>query len=92
MYNVLEYNDRYTMTSGIFWNSYIDETNDDANENVNNRINNNKTITSKSFKCNTKLVGSTRNNNNILGAEVIVPLKYLSNFWNSLDLPLITVK
>ena len=37
------------MTSGIFWNSYIDETNDDANENVNNRINNNKTITSKSL-------------------------------------------
>ena len=73
------------MTSGIFWISYIDETNDDANENVNNRINNNKTITSKSLK----LVGSTRNNNNILGAEVIVPLKYLSNFWNSLDLPMI---
>ena len=37
------------MTSGIFWISYIDETNDDANENVNNRINNNKTITSKSL-------------------------------------------
>ena len=37
------------MTSGIFWNSYIDETNDDGNENVNNRINNNKTITSKSL-------------------------------------------
>ena len=29
------------------------------------------------------------NNNNILHAEVVVPLKYLSNFWRSLDLPLI---
>ena len=29
------------------------------------------------------------NNNNILDAEVVVPLKYLSNFWRSLDLPLI---
>ena len=30
------------------------------------------------------------NNNNILDAEVVVPLKYLSNFWRSLDLPLIS--
>ena len=28
-------------------------------------------------------------NNNILDAEVVVSLKYLSNFWRSLDLPLI---
>ena len=27
--------------------------------------------------------------NDILDAEVVVPLKYLSNFWRSLDLPLI---
>ena len=26
-------------------------------------------------------------NNNILDGEVVVPLKYLSNFWRSLDLP-----
>ena len=31
---------------------------------------------------------STPNNNNILDTEVVVPLKYLSNFWRSLDLPL----
>ena len=29
------------------------------------------------------------NNNNILDAKVVVPLKYLSNFWISLDLELI---
>ena len=29
------------------------------------------------------------NNNNTLKAEVAVPLKYLTNFWRSLDLPLI---
>ena len=29
------------------------------------------------------------NNNNILDAEVVVPLKYLSNLQRSLDLPLI---
>ena len=35
------------------------------------------------------MIGSTPNNNNILGVEVVVPLKYLINFWGSLDLSLI---
>ena len=68
------------MTSGSLWNYYRDETNDDANENDgNNLINNNKAITSKSFKYKTKLIGSTTSNNNILKAEVVIPLKY---FWS----------
>ena len=62
----LEYSDNYSMTSGSLWNFYRDEINDSAIENNNdgNRINKNKTITSKSFKCKTKLIGSTPNNNN----------------------------
>ena len=35
------------------------------------------------------MIGSTPNNVNRLNAEVVVPLKYLSSFWRSLDLPLI---
>ena len=35
-------------------------------------------------------MGSTSNNNSRLNVEVVVPLKYLSNFWTSLDLPLIS--
>ena len=79
------------MISGSLWNYYRDEANDDENENdnANNMINNNKTIRSKSFEYKTKIIGSTPNNNNILDAAVLVPLKYLSNFWRSLDLPLI---
>ena len=51
---------------------YKDEINDDANENSNNnRINNNKTITSKSFEYNKKLIGSTPNNKNTLDTEQI---------------------
>ena len=52
MYNLLECNDNYSMTSGRLWNCYSDEVNDGANENNpagNYRINNNKTTTSKSF-------------------------------------------
>ena len=51
--------------------------------------NNNKTATSISFKYKTKIIGSTSDNASRLNAEVVVPLKYLSNFWRSLDLLLI---
>ena len=78
------------LTSGSLWNYYRDEIKE-ANENnaANNRINDNKTIASKSFEYKAKLKESTPNNNNILDAEVFVPLKYLSTFWRSFDFPLI---
>ena len=91
MYNLLEYSDNYSVTSGSLWNYYRDEVNDDENENddKHNTINNNKTATSKSFEYMTKIIGSTPNNNNILDTEVVVALKHLTHFWRSLDLPLI---
>ena len=94
MYNLLEYNDNYFMTSGSYWNYYRDKINDDENENDanDNRMNKNKTTTSKSFENKTKIIGSTPNNNNILDAEVVIPLNYLSNFWRSLDFSLINCK
>ena len=52
-------------------------------------MNNNKTIISKSFEYKTKLIGSTPDDSNISDAEVFVSLKYLSNSWRFLDLPLI---
>ena len=91
MHNLLQYSDNYSMTSASLWNYYRDEINDDANENVNNRINN-KTILSKSFEYKTKLIGSMPNDNDTLDTEVVVPLKYFSNFWRSPDLPLINCK
>ena len=50
---------------------------------------NNKLITSESFEYQPKLKGSMPNDNNTLDAEVVVPLKYLSNFWKFLHLQLI---
>ena len=32
MYNLVEYRDNYSMTSGSLWNYYRDEMNDDAKE------------------------------------------------------------
>ena len=92
MYNLLENSNSYPMTSGSLWNYYRDEVNDSAKESndANNfRINNNKRTTSKSFEYKTKWIGSTPNNDRRLDTEVILPLRYLSNFWRSLDLPLI---
>ena len=36
MYNLLEYSDNYSMTSGSLWNHYRDETSHDADETNNN--------------------------------------------------------
>ena len=51
MYKLLEYSNNYSMTSGILWNYYRDELNNNTNENNDDtyRINNKKTI-SKSFE------------------------------------------
>ena len=83
MYNLLKYSDNYSMTSGSLWNCYRDGINDDENENDANKnmVNHNKTTTSKSFKYKTKITGSTANNGNRLNAEIVVSLKYISNFW-----------
>ena len=83
MYNLLKYSDNYSMTSGSLWNYYRDGINDDENENDANKnmVNHNKTTTSKSFKYKTKITGGTANNGNRLNAEIVVPLKYISNFW-----------
>ena len=91
MHNLLEYCGNCTMTSGGLRSYYRDEVNDDANENnaARRKTNNSKTITSKSFEYKTKLTWSIPNNDNILDAEVVAPSKYFSNFWWSLDLPLI---
>ena len=69
----------------------IEDTNEN-NEAGNYRINNNKTTTSNSFEYKTKIIGSTPADNNILNTEFIVSLKYLSNFWRSLDFPLVKFK
>ena len=97
MYNLLEYGKNYSKISGSFWNYYRDELTDEANGN--NDLNKNM-INSKSFKYNTSITGSTynvtagarwynRNKEGTKEAEIAMPLKCLSNFWRTLDIPLI---
>ena len=52
---------------------------------------------SQSFQCKAALLGKTENavnntNGSIKDAKIVVPLKYLSNFWRSLEMPLINCK
>ena len=45
---------------------------------------------SESFKYKTSILGKTpQNNDSLTNAEVVIPLKHLSNFWKNLNIPLI---
>ena len=83
MYNLVEYSDNYSDTSGSLWQFKRDEIEGDVDLTVNaQHIRNN----SSSFKYKSSFI-SKRN-----GVKIAVPLKYLSNFWRSLEIPLINCK
>ena len=88
MYNLLEYSKNYRKTIGSLWNYYRDQPSNPLWTN------------SESFKYKTSITGNTYNvdddddnyDANKVGkneTEIVIPLKYLSNFWRSLDIPLI---
>ena len=78
MYNLIEYSDNYAKTTESLWQYFRDEPVDD-----------NDIEDSKSFKSKTKITGKTPNDSNEKDVEIMVPLKYLSNFWRTLEIPLI---
>ena len=76
MYNLIEYSDSYPKTSAGLWQYHKDESND------------NLTV-SESFKSKIKTTGNTPADGKTKDVELIVLLKYLSNFWRTLEIPLI---
>ena len=87
LYNLLEYSKNCSKAKGRFWDYYRDEPNSDidgANNNVNYSIKD-----SKSFDYKTSITGKLEGNNTEKEVEIVVPLKHLSNFWRTLDMPLI---
>ena len=76
MYNLIEYSDNYGKTSGSLWQYCRDEPNDNLAD-------------SESFKSEIKIKGKTPAAGNEKDVEIMVPLKYLSNFWRTLEMPLI---
>ena len=83
-YNLIEYSDDYSDTSGSLWDFKRDEIVDNAD--VTNDDN------APSFKYKANLIGNTENNGIKNGVKIAVPLKHLSNFWRSLEMPLINCK
>ena len=76
MYNLIEYSDNYAKASGSLWQYYRDKPN-------------NILANSKSFKSKIKITGGTSAGSNEKDVEIMVPLKYLSNFWRTHEMPLI---
>ena len=108
MYNLLDYSKKYRKTTESFWNYYRDEPNnpplnDDDPPTIN--YNADPITNSESFKYKSSITGKTSNANQEDGEnteqgntettknlKIVVPLKYLSNFWRTLDMSLINCK
>ena len=89
MYNLLEYSKNYEKTSGSLLNYYGDETSETTIGTGNNAINI-SIRNSKSFNYKTKIIGSLDAGEDEKEAVTTgIPLKYLGNFWRSLDIPLL---
>ena len=80
MYNLIEYRDNYSDTPGSLWHFKKDEIINNADVSNDNAL---------SFKYKANLIGNTGNDGTKNGVKIAVPLKYLSNFWRSLEMPLI---
>ena len=76
MYNLIEYSDNYVKTSGSLQQYYRDEPNNNLGD-------------SESFKFKVKIMGKTPASDNEKDVEIMVPLKYLSNFWRTLEMVMV---
>ena len=76
IYNLIEYSDNYSKTSGSLWQYYKDEPNGNLAD-------------SESFNSKVKITEKFSAGGNTKDVKIIVPLKYLSNFWRILEMPLI---
>ena len=84
MYNLIEYSDNYAKTTGSFW-QYCKDIPARNNGAIVISAENNLT---DSFNFKVKITGQT-GDDGTKDVEIMVPLKYLSNFWRSLEMPLI---
>ena len=89
MYNLTEYGDNYSGTSGSLQQLKRDEV---PNNNDDLAI-----LNSRSFKYKAALVGKTpdavnNTDSSVKNTKIVVPLKYLSNVWRSLEMLLINCK
>ena len=89
MCNLIEYSESYRKTIVNLWNYYRDVPNNCLTDNCNV----DPIINSALFKYKNNFTAKTLDNdnvdNNTKDVVIVVSLKYLSNFWRMLDMPLI---
>ena len=85
IYNLIEYSDNYSKTSGSVWQYCKDITTVDNNNAIVNVTGSNLT---DSFNFKVKINGQA-GNDGTKNVEIMVLLSYLSILWRSLDLPLV---
>ena len=89
MYKLIEYSDNYSKASGSLW-QYCEEI--PAEDDEGDIVNFNGAHATNSFNFKAKITSQTAADNNngyIAGKvddEIMVPLKYLSNFWRTLEM------
>ena len=88
MYNLIQYSDNYSDTSGSLWQFKKDDQNVNDDGNPADVATNGST----SFKYKSSILGSPANNEVLRNTKMVVPLRYLSNFFRSLEIPLINCK
>ena len=84
--NLIEYSNNYLKTSGSLcqYSKYIRAVDDDGD--VEHFY---TTDATDSFNFKAKLTGQTDDDGKINSVEIMVSLKYLSNFWRTLEITLI---
>ena len=85
MCNLIKYSDNYSKTSGSL-SQYCKEI--PAINKDGAIVDFNGANANDSFNFKTKITDQA-NNNGTINVEIMVPLKYLSNFWRTLEMPLI---
>ena len=83
MYNLIGYSDAYLKASGSLWKCYKDEPALHNNGEIIDFSDNNKNASLKFIQ---KITGQT-GNGGTKDVEIMVPSKYLSNFWRTLEIP-----
>ena len=86
MYNLIEYSDNYSKTSGSLWQYCKEVPAVDDNGDI---VAFNGANDTDSFNFKSKIIGKTNDDGDIENVEIMVPLKYLSNFWRTLEMSLI---
>ena len=85
VYSLIEYSDNFSKKFGSLW-QYCKDT--PAVDDDGDIIDFNGANATDSFNFKTKITGQA-NNYGIINVEIMIPLKYLSNFWKTLEVPLI---